>query len=138
MYAPSANNVQPWHFVVVTDREKLDKTPDIQPYTQMSRLAPLAILVCGDKEASPRFFDQDCSAVTQNILLEAHYLGLGAVWCGVHPTQNVVEGFRQLLDIPPHLIPFAYIPMGYPDTSAKLPVPHGRCFQQERIHYNKW
>ena len=138
MYAPSAKNSQPWYFVVITDREKLDKTPEIQPYTQMSKLAQVAILVCAKPEASPMYFQQDIGAVVENMLIEVNHLGLGACWCGVYPGEAATEGFKKLCNLPDDILPIAYVPIGYPDTSTHLPRPHGRRYDESRIHYNEW
>ena len=81
MMAPSAGNAQPWQFVVVTGRERLDAMADIHPHIRMVTQATLGILVCGDlsQEKYPGYWVQDCSAAMQNLLLAAHGLGLGAV-----------------------------------------------------------
>lgn len=79
MYAPSARNQQPWHFIVITDRDILNQIMQVHPYAGMLSEAQLAILVCGDKtlELSKDYWVVDCSAATQNILLAAHGIGLG-------------------------------------------------------------
>ena len=102
MSAPSAGNQQPWHFVVVRDRAKLDTIPSFHPYSKMVLQAPAAIVVCGDPDGKkwPTFWDQDASAATQNILLAARDLGLGTVWVGIYPEKDRMDGFRKLLGIP--------------------------------------
>ena len=90
MAAPTAMNKQPWHFVVVTDKDQLKALSQTSPYAGMVAKAPLAIIVCGDMlkaiEGGGRdFWIQDASAATQNLLLAAHAMGLGAVWTGVYP-----------------------------------------------------
>src|SRR5512142_911151 len=74
MHAPSAGNEQPWHFVVVTDRETLAAIPRFHPYAVMLRQAPAAIVVCGDPtlEKYHGYWVQDCAAATENLLLAAH------------------------------------------------------------------
>jgi nitroreductase len=136
MSAPSAGNQQPWQFVVVRDPEIKKRVPEIHPYSSMVPDAPVAILVCGDPEGG-RWYDywvQDCAAATENILVEACALGLGAVWLGVHPLEERVEGLRQLLGIPASIVPFALIPVGYP---AEHKPPSAR-YQAERIHWGRW
>lgn len=117
MAAPSAGNQQPWHFLVITDRARLDAIPAFHPYSKMVLQAPAAILVCGDPEGKkwPTFWDQDVSAATQNMLLAARGLGLGTVWVGIYPEKERVEGFRKLFALPKHIIPFALVPVGWPD-----------------------
>lgn len=91
MAAPSAMNKQPWHFVVVTDKKELADIAEATPNASMAKDAPLAIIVCGDltKAAdgdAKQFWIQDCSAVSENILLAAHGMGLGAVWLTTRPS----------------------------------------------------
>nr|NQU92686.1 nitroreductase family protein [Bacteroidota bacterium] len=87
MYAPSARNYRPWHFIVVDERKKLDDLSELHPYAKMLKEAPLAIVVCGDKsiEKEEGYLAINCSAATQNILLSAFDLGLGSVWLGLYP-----------------------------------------------------
>jgi len=136
MSAPSAGNEQPWEFVVITDRKILDEIPKVHPYAQMCREAPAAILVCSDvtRESHQGFWVQDCSAATENILIAANDKGLGAVWVGVYPREDRVEGLRKLVGLPAYIIPFALIPVGYP---AETKPPSGR-FDPSRVHENKW
>ncbi len=136
MYAPSAGNQQPWHFVVIRDRETLDKIPSVHKHALMAKEAQAAILVCGDAKLDKHdgMWVQDCSAATQNLLLAAHALGLGGVWCGVYPRGPIIEGLRELLDLPDHVYPFALIPLGYPKERKGDP---GR-FDKSRIHLDRW
>lgn len=73
MSVPTAGDAQPWRFVVITDREKLDKTPDFHPYAGMIKQIPLTILVCGDTMSAnyDKYRMQDCSAAMENLLLAA-------------------------------------------------------------------
>lgn len=136
MYAPSACNQQPWQFVVIEDRKLLREVPKIHPYAEMAVHAPVAILVCGDArfEKVPGYWVIDCSAAVQNLLLAAHALGLGAVWAGVYPQQERVEGFRRLLGLPKNVTPHSLVPLGYP---AEQP-PHEERYRTDRIHHNAW
>ncbi|MCL2789079.1 MAG: nitroreductase family protein [Desulfobulbus sp.] len=136
MLAPSAGNQQPWHFIVITDREKLNAIPAFHPYSGMVHTAPVAILICGDPAggAWPEFWVQDCSAAAQNALLAARDLGLGTVWVGIYPIEERIAGFRRLLAIPEHIHPFALIPVGWPAGSFH-PVNRTR---PERVHRETW
>jgi len=136
MYAPSASNQQPWHFVVITDRMILNKIAEVHPYAKMLTEAQLAILVCGDeeRELSKGYWVVDCSAATQNILLAAHDIGLGAVWLGVHPREERKNEIRKLFDLPQNIQPMSIISIGYPNEEKKIP----ERFKPERIHYNAW
>lgn len=136
MSAPSAVNAQPWIFIVIDDRKLLDEVPTFSPYAGMCREAPLAILVCGDTtlEKVPGYWVQDCSAATQNLLLAAHDAGLGAVWTGIYPMKDRVEGFRRAFGLPEHVIPLAFVPLGYPDQK---PGPQDR-FDKTKIYHNRY
>jgi nitroreductase len=136
MSAPSAGNEQPWQFVVIDDRRTLDGITEVNPNARMCKEAQMAILVCGDttREKYPGFWVQDCSAATQNILLAAHDQGLGSVWTGIYPIEERVRGFRRLLGLPEHIVPFCLVPLGY---AARGP-PQVDRFQKERVHRNRW
>jgi nitroreductase len=136
MSAPSACNQQPWHFVVVTDRKTLDAIPTIHPYAAMCTQAALAILVCADPliQTCPGFWPQDCAAATENLLLAAHALGLGAVWTGVYPGDERIAHFREFFSLPKHIVPFCLVPIGYPAE----PAHRADRYKAERVHRNRW
>lgn len=136
MYAPSAGNQQPWQFVVITDKSILSKVPDIHPYATMVPEASAAILVCGDTnlEKFKGYWVQDCAAAVQNMLLAVHALGLGAVWTGVYPRHERVQGFQKLCKVPDHVVPLALVPIGYPAQKPGI----AQRFKEERIHSNTW
>lgn len=117
MAAPSATNAQPWRFVVTRDPERLAAIRKEMPLAKIN--APLAILVCADlsifkRPIVERFWTQDCSAATQNILLAAVGLGLGAVWCGVHPVPLIEKRIEKLLDLPVNVKVLNVIFIGHP------------------------
>lgn len=136
MFAPSAGNEQPWQFIVIDDPIILGKIPGICATASMCRQAPVAVLVCGDAtlERYPKFWVQDCSAAVQNLLLAAHDMGLGAVWAGVYPLKDRVEGFKNLLSLPEEITPFALITLGHPDQEPETP----ERYLEERVHHNGW
>lgn len=136
MCAPSAQNQQPWQFVVINQPEILSELPKCSPYAQMADKAPLVIVVCGDTqlEKAKGFWIQDCSAAIQNILIAANHKGLGAVWVGLYPREERVNAVRKLLGIPDHIIPLALIPLGYP---AETKEPANR-YDSAKVHYNVW
>jgi len=136
MYAPSARNQQPWHFIVVSKRELLNAISEVHPYAQMLKEAQLAIIVCGDEklELSKGYWVVDCSAATQNILLAAHGIGLGAVWLGLHPREERKKDIKNLIKLPDHVQPLSLISVGYPNEEKDDP----QRFKPERIHYNTW
>ena len=134
MAAPSASNRKPWHFVVVTDRRKLNNLAGVHPYGKMLFDAPLCIAVCGDTTISPRSWVQDCSAATENLLLAATALGLGTVWLGVHPQENRVDPIRKMLNIPETIVPLNLISIGYP---AEEKAPRTQ-YEEQRVHHQQW
>ena len=136
MQAPSSGTSQPWHFIVITEREILSAIPEFHTYAKMLHEAPAAIMVCGDLriEQSIEYINTDCCAATENLLLAAHDLGLGAVWLGIYPRERRVQEIRRLLDIPRHVIPISLIALGY---AAEDKEPEDR-FRPERVHRNRW
>jgi len=136
MFAPSARNTQPWHFIVITDRELLGRIPHIHPYADMCYEISCAILVCGDlnMESLEGYLALNCGAATQNILLAAHDIGLGAVWLGVYPRKERMDPIAELLKIPKNIIPISLVAVGIPEETKEKP----ERFIEERIHYNVW
>jgi nitroreductase len=136
MSAPSAGNEQPWHFIVIRDRELLDYIPKFHPYSHVLKGASVAIVVCGDLklEQYKGCLVQDCSAATQNMLIAVQAKGLGAVWLGIYPIQERVEGIRKLLNIPEHVIPLCVIPVGYPAEEK----PPANRYDISRVHRDRW
>lgn len=125
MAAPSACNKQPWHFAVINDRKLLDQIPHFSPYASMTKEAPLAIVVCGDlnktlEGTEQEFWIQDCSAATENILLMANALDLGAVWTALYPLEERYKGMQALLALPNNLIPLNTIVIGYPKKKTAV------------------
>lgn len=133
MAAPSSSNRQPWHFVVITDRQLLDAIPGFHPYAAMLPEAQAAILTCGDTERSS-VWTIDCSAATENLLLAAHALGLGAVWLGIYPNADRVQGIRALVELPETIMPLSLVALGYPAEHK----PPAERYDPARVHYNHW
>ena len=120
MLSPSACNSRPWEFIAITKRETLDEIARIHPYAPMCATATAAIVIVAIPQGSDGpegYFPQDCAAATENILLEAVSLGLGACWCGVYPRNEHITVIRRLLDIREPKIPFNVIAIGTPDES---------------------
>lgn len=137
MSAPSAGNERPWHFVVIRERSLLDAVATFHPYARMMTQAPLAILVCGDPELerSKGFWVEDCSAATENILIEAQAIGLGSVWLGIYPREDRIENMRRIIaGMPEHVVPFALLPVGYP---GEVKRPSDR-WDDSRVHHGRW
>ena len=134
MAAPSASNRKPWHFVVISERETLDKLADSHRYGKMLFEAPLCIAVCGAHTVSERFWVQDCSAATENLLLAVAALGLGAVRLGVHPREERVNPVRKVLNIPVTIVPLNLISIGRPAVEK---APRTK-YEEQRVHYQQW
>lgn len=139
MAAPTAMNKQPWHFVVITDKGQLQKLSEANPYAAMAAKAPLAIVVCGDMNKAAdgnarEFWIQDCSAATENILLAATGMGLGAVWTGTYPSKERCADVAKVLGLPESLIPLNTIVIGYPDADVS---PKDK-WNTENISYNTY
>lgn len=138
MAAPTAVNYQPWRFVVITERARLDAMAEVLPYAKMLKQAPLAIVVCGEttwfEGRENTYWQQDCSAATQNILLAAEALGLGAVWTGVYPNMELARPLAEFLGLPGTVQPLCCIPIGHHDGTTQ---PKDK-WKPENIHYGKW
>ncbi|MBI5346847.1 MAG: nitroreductase family protein [Chlamydiae bacterium] len=136
MHAPSAYNEQPWQFIIINDKNLLEKVPPFSPHAVMCTCATVGILICADKnfEKIPEMSPIDCAAATQNLLLAAHAKGLGAVWTGAFPDKKIMEGFKKLLNLPNSIIPFSFIILGYPVE----PLVREDRFKIDRIHFNAW
>jgi nitroreductase len=137
MYAPSANNTRPWHFIIVDDREIMEKIMKVHPYSSMLSEASHAIIVCGDEKLQngPGYYVLDCSAATQNVLLAAHALGLGAVWLGVEPKSDRKKAIKEILGLPEYIHAVSIISIGMP---VKIPEKIPARFEQKKIRKNRW
>ena len=136
MASPSAANRQPWHFVVVRDKQRRRALSEANPNASMAQDAPLCIVVCGDLEKAlpgegAQYWVQDASAACQNLLLEATALGLGAVWTGTYPIKDRCDAVSKALSLPDHIVPLCTVCIGYPDSK---PQPKDK-FDQRKISY---
>ena len=139
MSAPSALNKQPWAFIVVTDEDKIAALGEALPYSRCSNHPAVAIIPCGDlSKAIPgemsAFWINDVSAATENRLLAAHAMGLGAVWTCLHPDMNRVKLVQGLLGLPEHIIPLCIVPVGVPAEQPEIKDK----YKPDNIHYNVW
>jgi len=139
MAAPTAVDRRPWAFVVITDKAKLEELEAGLPYTKMLTKSGAGIVVCGVLEKAlpgegKEFWIQDCSAATENILLAAESMGLGAVWTGAYPSQEIMGHIRKVLGMPESIVPLNVIPVGYPAGDEK---PKDK-FDPANVHWEKW
>ena len=139
MAAPSARDRRPWAFVVVDDKTLLRQLADSLPYAQSAAAAPMAVVVCGVLSESrgatnAGWWVQDAAAASENLLLAAHAVGLGAVWTGVYSYEDRVRAVRSILGLPRHVVPLNVIPVGYP---AENPAPKQK-WDPSKVHRNGW
>ena len=132
MAAPSAGNRKPWHFVIVTDKQTLRAIADAPPYSRLGDAA-LAIVVCGDPSISDWWL-QDCTLATENILIAAAGLGLGAVFLGCHEQAEREQPIRQVLGIPEEIGMASVLSIGHP---AEEKEPRTQ-YDPTQVHHNKW
>ena len=135
MSAPTAAG-EVWDFVVVRDRNVLAGVSKYHPHAEMLKSANVAILVCGNPniEKLPGRWVLDCAAATENILIAANALGLGAVWVGIYPVEERIKGLRVLLGIPDYITPLSMVSLGHPGEKKSPPS----RFREERIHQDHW
>ena len=114
--APSAEDAQTKRIIVVTDRDTLDSLAVLHHSAGPAREAPLAFLICCDTSVTPQtiFWPQDCAAATQNVMLAARALGLGSLWCGIHPEDTREQAFMAAFDLPGMVRPVSLVIIGYP------------------------
>ena len=134
--APSAHNRQAREYIVIKDKDVLGKIPTFHPYTKMLPEAKCGIVVCGNKEKQSEvgFLALDSAASIQNMLLAAHGLGLGAVWCGLYPIPELIEPITELLGLPEHIIPISMVVVGVKSKDGKSID----RYNEDNIHYEKW
>lgn len=137
MFAPSAGNEKPWHFVVIKDRNTLNAITEFHPHAHMLSEAPLAIIVCADTsnvKYDGAFWVQDIAACIQNMLLEAESIGIGTCWCGVYPREELVGNMTSLLELPENIVPVSIVAAGYAAEQREV----RDRYSASRVHNEKW
>jgi len=129
MAAPSADNIQPWEFIVVRDRALRQQLAETHPWAAMCAQAPVVFVMCGHGRQSTHWVE-DVSAATENLLLAAAGLDLGAVWVGVYPNERSEEHVRRALSIPRDLRVLCLVPVGHPAESKS---PHTK-YNEGKVH----
>lgn len=139
MAAPTAANQQAWAFVVITDDSLKNRIAESFEYTKMVKDCAFAVVVCGNTDklfdgdiARGGFWTLDCAAASENMLLAAHALGLGGVWCGIYPLADREKTLTGILNLPPNLTPLNVLSFGYPAATVS---PKDK-WQPSNIHYN--
>ena len=138
MHAPSYENRQPWHFIVVTDELMLNFLKNsLRDSIKINSKA--IIIVCADikKDNQKGWWIQDCAAATQNILLAVHSLGLVSTWYGLHPLKHLKELIKKNLHLPKNIQPFSLVTFGYPIKKKPGDLIPSR-FAKEKVHFNGW
>jgi nitroreductase len=136
MAAPSANNSQPWEFIAITEKNLMDMFRGKLKYGNYNAPAAIAVLAnlkIAQNDSSIRYWVQDCSAAVENILIAAAGLGLGTVWIGSYPKEDVMKIERDILGIPESIIPLALIYVGYPAEE----LPARTQYEESRVHWQK-
>ena len=135
-HAPSAHNRQPWHFVVVRDPELIHRVAEVHPYAKMAPQAGSCIVVCGDTtcQEDVGFLVEDCSAAIENMLIAARSMGLGTVWCGLHPIRKLTDAMRAFLSLPETIIPVGLVVIGH---AVETRIAKDR-YDEAKVHWDKW
>lgn len=135
-HAPSAHNCQPWEFIVIKDKDKFETIASVHTFAKMLPKAEVCIIVCGDKNKQPMtgFMVEDCSAAIQNILLAAHGIGLGAVWCGLYPVEELTTQIKEICNLPDFIEPIGMVVLGHKGEERKV----RDRFNPSKIHYEVW
>lgn len=123
MAAPSACNLQPWEFFVIKNKDMQEEIRSkASRFTNYN--SSLIIVVAGNEKKSlpgrlKDFWQQDCSAAIENMLLMATYHNVGTCWCGLYPNIESVEKVREILKQEKHIVPLALIHLGYYDENVE-------------------
>ena len=135
MSAPTAAG-QVWHFVVIRNRSVLEGVQTVHPHAKMLERASVAIAICADttQESLKGRWPLDCAAATENILIAANAMGLGACWVGIYPVEERIQKLRELLSMPDNIVTLSMVSLGYPD---EIKAPSDR-FRLDRVHYETW
>lgn len=131
MAAPSANNSRPWQFFIITEKEQIAAICRAHPYAQFGVDAGAVVIPFGKKEGN-KWFDQDMAAATENLLLAAANLGLGATWCGMLGEREAAV--HSAAGLPDDVFGFALIPIGVP---AEKKSPRTQ-YEDERVHWGSY
>jgi nitroreductase len=136
MCAPSTGKEEPWHFIIVDDKELLGRIQEGYPYGNMIDKAPVSVLVCYDTklEIHKGAAALDCAASVENMLIAATAKKLGSAWLGIYHDEKSTALFSSLFGLPENIVPFALVVLGH---AAEEKYPKDK-FDQARIKHNKW
>ncbi|MGL5312098.1 MAG: nitroreductase family protein [Peptostreptococcaceae bacterium] len=138
MQAPSAGNQQPWEFIVIENKETLEKLSNMSPYSKLIKDAPLAFLLLGNEERMryAENWEQDMGACTQNLLLQAVELDLGAVWMSAWPLDDRINYIKDIFNLKNNLRPYSVVTVGYPDEKQENKFIDR--YDETRVHYENY
>jgi nitroreductase len=131
MAAPSSSNLKPWEFIVVRDAGLKQELSQVHAYADMAADASVVFVVCG-RPGDSRHWVEDCSAATENLLLAATALGLGAVWVGIYPRPERENEVQRILHLPEGWRALCIVPVGHP---AETKEPRTQ-YEPARVHYD--
>ncbi len=130
--APSANNLQPWEFIVVTEKDKLKELSELIPHGKFINEAAACIVVCSK---DTKYYLEDCSAATENILLAAHSYGIGSCWIAVDK-HDYEKDISKILKVPKENKIVSMVSLGYPSEEKNLrPIKRGL---KNILHWEVW
>ncbi len=129
--APSARNIQPWEFVVITDKETLKNLAELTDHGRFISGATCCIAVFCQEG---KYYLEDGCAATENILLAAHDMGLGSCWVA-GDKKDYNDKARELLGAPLDMKLVSLIPLGYTDNPGRLPPKRNL---KELMHWEKF
>jgi len=137
MQAPSAANQQPWEFIVVENKGMLKKLSTTSPYSKLveGSAVTFVLLANTEKFLIETAWQQDMGAAAENLLLEATYLELGAVWLGVATSDACIAYIKDTFNLPENIKPFALISVGYPDNQKNEFVDR---YVEAKVHYESF
>ena len=142
MSGPTACNARPWSFIVVRDKEMLEKMANANSkYSKLLKSANVGILICGDLERAvqfePDFWVIDGSIAIQNMILAAHSLNIGSCWLGTWPMETSIQNMKELFQLPETIVPHSVLALGYSDDEvSKNKVK--KLYEEDRVHFEKW
>ena len=137
MEAPSAMNRRPYQLIVNTDNAFWKDFEKVKPTCGIAATAPLTILVVGDSNKNPtfEFLVEDCSTVSQNILLAATDLGYGSLWCGIKFDSDFSKQLIEYFQLPSGFLPISLLLIG--KAGEKKNHDQNR-FEKSKIHFGKF
>jgi len=137
MQAPSAVNQQPWEVIVIENKDTLKKLSEMSPYSKMVADSAVTFVLVANSEnlKVASAWQQDMGAATENLLLEAVELELGAVWLGGATSEDNMNFLRKFFDLPENILPFSVVPIGYPEGQGNVFIDR---FNKNKVHYEGW